>query len=91
MVEVFDVEAKDDSVLEGTVERDSERDRELALSLARDNLRLIWGMYVRFFAFSMYSLSSGLNRLRFDSNSESSELNELPTTDFPGLVRMYRT
>ena len=51
MVEVSDVEAKDDSVLEGTVERDSERDRELALSLALDIRRRICGIYVRFSRF----------------------------------------
>ena len=36
---------------------------------------------MRFFALSMKALSSGLKRLRLESNSESSELNELPTTD----------
>ena len=44
-------------------------------------------MYVRFFAFSIKALSSGLNRLRFESNSESSELNELleQTIAYKGL------
>ena len=41
MAEVSDVEAKDDSVLEGTVEQDAERDLELARSLALDRRRRI--------------------------------------------------
>ena len=39
--EVSDVEAKDDSALEGRVDRDSDRDLELARSLALDNRRRI--------------------------------------------------